>query len=586
MSPIDANDDRVSRQRYTREKQARNEAESLLERKSRELYEANLELSKHSEKLEAAVFERTRELRIALEQAEAASSARSRFIATMSHEIRTPLAGLLGMIDLLLLDETDVEKVEFLSNAQISGLALSRIVNDVLDFSKMEAGLFAFENESVDVRALTKSVLVMAQTNLTGKDRVIEALIDRDVPQLFLGDATRIRQVISNLVSNAVRYSKRGPITISVLATPHPKGALLRIEVEDHGIGIAEDQIENLFKDFSQISNPLTAAAQGTGLGLAISKRIIEGCGGLINVRSVHGKGSTFWIELPVEVIDAPEKDASENAALDNMSEAPSLAGRRILLAEDNLINQKLLLTYLKRMEIEADLAENGQIALDKFSPGKFDLILMDVAMPEMDGLSSIRHIRKRWEPCDVPPIIILTAHVMDAIEDDAALVGVSTVLSKPIPFEQLKSALTDVLRGRELVKDGLPASTHPGHVNGVPAIVSHMSQTVAKDLLDSFSSEELLDLVAGYVAEARELLGKMTNHHEASNLDMLRDDAHSLKGSSLLLGFDEMVKIAAEIERTSAEIGGDQLQIRVIDANKQLCVIEKLLLVDNLWPK
>ena len=570
-------DDRVSRRRYTREQQARHEAESLLEAKSRELFQANLELSKHSEKLEKAVFERTRALSIALEQAEAASAARSRFIATMSHEIRTPLAGLLGMIDLLMLDETDAEKCDFLKNAQVSGLTLNRIVNDVLDFSKMEAGLFAFENESVDIRALTKSVLVLAQTNLTGEGRIIEAQIDRDVPQLFLGDATRIRQVISNLISNAVRYSKRGPIVIRVTSSDHPKGALLYLEVEDHGIGVAEDQIENLFKDFSQISNPLTSAAQGTGLGLAISKRIIEGCGGIIDVKSVAGQGTTFWIELPIEVLAVPEVDPN-TPTVPETSNGEILVGRRILLAEDNPINQRLLLTYLKRMEIEVELAENGRIALDKFKPGKFDLVLMDVAMPEMDGLTAIRHIRHRWNALEVPPIIILTAHVMEAIEDDAELVGVDTVLSKPIQFEHLKSALADALVGIDTQRNGSQAASVDSTKPGMPKVAALMPRNVVEDLLATFSVEEFDDLIQSYVAQARELLGKILDHHIAAQTGPIRDCAHSLKGSSLLLGFNKIASVAAEIETTADSIQSAQLKENNIKIIAQIELIESLI--------
>ena len=430
-------DDRVSRRRYAREKNARLEAETLLEHKSRELFEANQALNNHSEQLEKAVLMRTAEMRVALEQAEAASSARSRFIATMSHEIRTPLGGLLGMIDLLALDEPNEEKLELLENARISGLALKRIVNDVLDFSKMEAGLLVFENESVDIRALVKSIQMLAQTNLKNTQRVIEALIDTNVPELFLGDATRIRQVISNLVSNALRYSSEGTVTIKVTSSSHPAGCLLRLEVSDHGLGIAEDQIDNLFKDFSQISNPLTNTAQGTGLGLAISKRIVEGCGGTIGVNSKLGKGSTFWVELPVEVLATQKADAEGQIVNTPATSQKDLKGIRVLLAEDNAINQKLLLTYLRRMGIETVLAENGRIAVEKFKPGAFDLIMMDVAMPEMDGLAATWQIRKSWDPIDVPPVMILTAHVMDAIEGDATSVGVDTVLSKPIPFDQ-----------------------------------------------------------------------------------------------------------------------------------------------------
>jgi signal transduction histidine kinase len=365
-------DDRVSRRRYQREQRARAEAEELLENKSRELFLANQKLSEYSEHLETAVLERTTELRQALVQAEAASAVRTRFVATMSHEIRTPLGGMLGMIDLLEMDEDNPEKLEFLKNARISGQALSRIVNDVLDFSKMEAGVFVFEDEGVDIRALIGSVIAMAGANLISEGRIIESKVDLSVPPLFFGDATRIRQVISNLVSNAVNYSMNGPITLRAKSTPHAKGVLLRVEVQDFGVGIEKSQLENLFKDFSQISNSLTAAARGTGLGLAISKRIIEGCGGTIGVESSPGFGSTFWFEIPAEVVATPQIIEAEHVLDEAFSESFSLEGTRVLLAEDNTINQKLLLVYLDRMGVDAVLAENGRIAVEKFEPGLF----------------------------------------------------------------------------------------------------------------------------------------------------------------------------------------------------------------------
>ncbi|KAG1647909.1 Sensor histidine kinase GacS [Nymphon striatum] len=361
--------DRVSRRRYQREQAARAEAEKLLEEKSRELFLANKQLSAHSAQLEQAVFDRTTELRRALEQAEAASTARSRFVATMSHEIRTPLGGMLGMIDLLEMDETDPSKKELLTYAKTAGNGLSRIVNDVLDFSKMEAGVFVFEEEHVDIRALIESVRILAGSNKNGADRSVITKIDTSVPKLFLGDATRIRQVLSNLISNALRYSTDGPIIVRAKATEHPKDALLRVEVEDFGVGISEAELTNLFKDFSQISNSLTAAAQGTGLGLAICKRILEGCGGRIGVESSLGEGSTFWFELPVEVSSIAETHHSDTQSMTDKNQQQSLDGKRVLIAEDNLINQKLLLTYADRMNLNAELAENGRIALEKFSP-------------------------------------------------------------------------------------------------------------------------------------------------------------------------------------------------------------------------
>ena len=557
-------DDRVSRRRYQREQRARAEAEELLENKSRELFLANQKLSEYSGHLETAVLERTTELRQALVQAEAASAVRTRFVATMSHEIRTPLGGMLGMIDLLEMDEDNPEKLEFLKNARISGQALSRIVNDVLDFSKMEAGVFVFEDEGVDIRALIGSVIAMAGANLISEGRMIESKVDLSVPPLFFGDAIRIRQVISNLVSNAVNYSTDGPITVCAKSTPHAKGILLRVEVQDFGIGIDKEQLGNLFKDFSQISNSLTAAARGTGLGLAISKRIVEGCGGTIGVDSTPGFGSTFWFEIPAEVLATPQIVEAEHTLDEEFAETFSLKGTRVLLAEDNAINQKLLLTYLDRMGVEAVLAENGRIAVEKFEPGLFDLILMDVAMPEMDGLEATGLIRKSADLKDIPPVIVLTAHVMDAIQEEASVVGVDTVLCKPIPFRELKAAMIKTL-GRSLmfepVHEEASVPAVETLVKAAPRnVTALMSGPMAEDLLLMFSQEDLSQLVSKYVADGQETLTKISEAHGLGQAANLRENAHYLKGSSLLMGFNRVAALCTEVEDNAVDISASRM--------------------------
>lgn len=557
-------DDRVSRRRYQREQRARAEAEELLENKSRELFLANQKLSEYSGHLETAVLERTTELRQALVQAEAASAVRTRFVATMSHEIRTPLGGMLGMIDLLEMDEDNPEKLEFLKNARISGQALSRIVNDVLDFSKMEAGVFVFEDEGVDIRALIGSVIAMAGANLISEGRMIESKVDLSVPPLFFGDATRIRQVISNLVSNAVNYSTDGPITVCAKSTPHAKGILLRVEVQDFGIGIDKEQLGNLFKDFSQISNSLTAAARGTGLGLAISKRIVEGCGGTIGVDSTPGFGSTFWFEIPAEVLATPQIVEAEHTLDEEFAETFSLKGTRVLLAEDNAINQKLLLTYLDRMGVEAVLAENGRIAVEKFEPGLFDLILMDVAMPEMDGLEATGLIRKSADLKDIPPVIVLTAHVMDAIQEEASVVGVDTVLCKPIPFRELKATMIKTL-GRSLmfepVHEEASVPAVETLVKAAPRnVTALMSGPMAEDLLLMFSQEDLSQLVSKYVADGQETLTKISEAHGLGKAANLRENAHYLKGSSLLMGFNRVAALCTEVEDNAVDISASRM--------------------------
>lgn len=584
-------DDRVSRRRYQREQQARQEAEALLEKKSRELFEVHEKLSAYSVNLEQAVIERTAELRIALDRAEAASIARSRFLATMSHEIRTPLSGLLGMIDLLSMDETDPTKQELLDYAKSAGTGLSRIVNDVLDFSKMEAGIFLFEKENVDIRALIESIRILVASNAHGADRSFVVQIDNSVPWLFLGDATRIRQVISNLVSNALRYSAEGPVILRAAAREAATGLRLRIEVEDFGVGIAADKMDTLFKDFTQISNPLTAAAQGTGLGLAICKRIVTAIGGEISVESRFGKGSTFRVDIPVEVgVTPPEPEMITRGSA---SLSGDLGGLRVLIAEDNVVNQKLLLTYAARLGLQSDLAENGLIAYEKFAPGKYDAILTDVAMPEIDGLEFIRRIQGKWSDADLPPIIILTAHVMDAIEEEARAVRADRILSKPIPFEELKGALEYVLLKRTHPSERRPDHTAPETAppeSNAPhqplvkpqSLPDLMGPETYAEVVDTLGLDGLLDLLEKFVTDSSQRLQRLQEAEAVGEGPEISEQAHSIKGAAMALGFAEISDLARRIELRHSQDPGAPLPEMLTQIRHHLDRLQAALATDR----
>ncbi len=507
----------------------------------------------------------------ALERAEAASLARSRFISTMNHEIRTPLGGMLGIIDLMALDETDPEKKELLQYAKLAGKSLNRIVDDVLDFSKMEAGVLVFEQEPVSIRDVLDTAKVIFGSSDSGQDRSIVTKISNSVPNYFIGDANRLRQLISNFVSNAIRYSQDGPIIIR--ANADQKGAKwrLRVEVEDFGVGISEKDKTNLFRDFSQIDNPLSAAAKGTGLGLAICKRIIEGLDGDIGVESRLGEGTTFWFELDVTSKEGSDVDAFET------DEPPvlELEGRRILVAEDNIINQKLFLTFARRMGLKTDLAETGRSATEQFEPGKYDLVLMDVSMPEMDGFEAISFIQSKYGKEKLPPILALTAHTADFIEKQAVLLGVERILAKPVEYETLKRELEDALnleprpavRRMESNAADLPLSNNSA--TALETLQQVIAPEVHKKLLPDFGTQGLLDLARKFLKDANRRLGSIIEAETDGDYAEVALQVHTLKGSARTVGFREVENWASDVEATAltSDVGGIAESARLLRA-------------------
>lgn len=538
----------VSRRRYDRERRARQEAEHLLEGKSRELFEANESLRHQAENLERMVQERTAELQKALTAAEKAGEMRRRFLAVMSHEIRTPLGGMLGMLDLLGDHVASDDGRSLLDHAAASGETLKRIVNDVLDFSKLDAGKMHFEREPVDIRALVSGVKVMVETQDPARAAEMRIEIAEDVPARFLGDATRIRQVIANLVDNAVKFTRSGPIDLRVQTCGG--GARLRVEVADRGPGLSPDEQDRLFADFSQIERNLSKTVQGTGLGLAICKRIIDGQGGQIGVDSAKGAGATFWFELPL-VPGAVDTALRPSRA--RVVDGPHpLAGLHVLVAEDNPINRRLITGYLGRFGITADIAENGREAVEMFDPARHQLVLMDIAMPEMDGLTATRALRQRWGVDRLPPILALTAHVMEAILEDAQSVGIDMILSKPLSLSELEAALiAHAPRGGAKAQGGTQIA---GQAEDLPAGLQSMMQPVAqRDLCETMGVAGTLHLLRDFRRNSQLTVERIRIAAALHNVPEIRAAGHEMKGAAGLVGLSVLMELAEILEDQAA---------------------------------
>ena len=514
-------------------------------RYERELLQAKRQAEQAAVTLEHRVAERTSLLEDALAQAEAAVRAKNEFLANMSHEIRTPLNCILGMAHLALDGMGEMRERDYIDKIQQSGHSVLRIVSEILDFCKMDAGKLEIETLPVDLH----DVIAETAAGFVGlaREKGLEILVQvqPDLPRRVAGDALRLSQILGNYIGNAIKFTERGRVWVRARGLGEQRGRLrLRIEVQDTGIGLSAEQQRNLFQPFHQADSSTTRKYGGTGLGLAICRQLAERMDGTVGVVS-GGSGSLFWFEVTLETL-APAAGAAARAggsSADGMDQVMGrLAGAHILLAEDNPLNQELTRILVQRAGARITIVNDGAAALLAMDSGVFDCVLLDVQMPVMDGCTAARHIRADARLAQ-PPLIALTANAFNSSRTDCLAAGMNDFLVKPIEPNLFYRTLARWIAASDPqgAADGQPAPPHEA--------VDTISLSVLAALVDN-DAETMSRLLGIFLDNAAVTIGEIEAALARTDLAQVRALGHRLKSSARAIGAKSLADSCFALEQ------------------------------------
>ena len=525
--------------------------------RDRELAAAHDRLARQTEELSVVA----QNLEIEKEKAERASTAKSQFLAMMSHELRTPMTGVLGMADLLMISKLNDEQKELTGTLIKSARSLLSVLNDILDFSKIEAGQLEIEAAPFSISSVINDVLNLFVPTASSRKITIKNESPTNINNTVIGDANRLRQVLSNLVGNAVKFTEKGEVILRHSQEKLPGGQIkIEFAVTDTGIGMTEDQVGRVFQPFVQADISTSRKFGGSGLGLAICRRLVDAMGGSIGIRSELGEGTTVNFSIVVAQASAKDSSIVVDASRDNVyhsQESTDLkSSYSVLVAEDNETNRFLISTMLEQMGHRVDTVENGALALAAVRDNAYDVIVMDMQMPVMDGPEATREIRKLQKPLSETPIIALTADVIAAHRQSYLDAGVDAFIGKPVDWSVLEREIQRQMSSESGDTVGVQSDHSDEASSQQVAANAHLDSAALEALENSIGADLLDDMLMSFAQNMNKYKTDIDGALSQNDLRAAKRTAHALKGLAAQFGAPRVRDLAKFVEIEAESIG------------------------------